>query len=267
MTQLKPEARPDVAPGLAEAGGPGSGTPRASTIAARTVTLAVAAVLVAAIATASAAGIGPALRWWPPAPLAAVTVVYVAAIGFRLLMICVGSTVVPRLGAVPATRDEEHDARLPAYTVLAPLTGQGAAAAETSRLIADLSALDYPAGRLEVLLLAGEGSELPPGELADRFTVVSVGSQTLAEAQARGLARATGELCVELPARADARQAAAACRGERVQPATRLGGLRPIRVEHAQRECQLAYQVRRGRTGGQLSAAAARSRPVQDGAA
>jgi cellulose synthase/poly-beta-1,6-N-acetylglucosamine synthase-like glycosyltransferase len=136
------------------------------------------------------------LLWWPEAVLAAVTAVYLAAIGFRLLMICVGGTVTPRLGAVTGTPGEKPDARLPVYTVLAPLTGPRATAAETARLIADLSALEYPAGRLEVLLLADESSELPPGELGERFTVVDVGSASLTEAYAKGLARASGELCV-----------------------------------------------------------------------
>ena len=137
------------------------------------------------------------LLWWPEAALAAVTAVYLAGIGFRLLMICVGSTTVtPHLGEVPATPGGKPDARLPIFTVLAPLTGQGATAAENARLIADLSALDYPAGRLEILLLADESSELPPGALAEQFTVVNVGPASLSEACAKGLARASGELCV-----------------------------------------------------------------------
>jgi cellulose synthase/poly-beta-1,6-N-acetylglucosamine synthase-like glycosyltransferase len=56
--------------------------------------------------------------------------------------------------------------------------------------------LDYPAGRLEVLLLADDRSELPPVALADQFTVVNVGAASLSEAYAKGLARASGELCV-----------------------------------------------------------------------
>lgn len=196
MTQLKPETRSELAEGRAAAGRDGSGTPDVTTVAAKAVAFAVAVALGAAVAVASATGVGPAPRWWPAALLAAVTVVYLAAIGFRLLMICVGSTVVPRLGAVTATPDESDAARLPAYTVLAPLGGQGATREETAGLIDDLSALDYPDDRLEVLLLAGDGSELPPGELADRFTVVNVGPASTREALARGLARASGELCV-----------------------------------------------------------------------
>ena len=137
------------------------------------------------------------LVWWPEAALAAVTAVYLAGIGFRLLMICVGAaTATPASRAVPAAAGPVPDARLPMYTVLAPLTGPGTTAAETARLIADLSALDYPAGRLEVLLLANESSELPPGALADLFTVVNVGPSSLSQAYAKGLARASGELCV-----------------------------------------------------------------------
>lgn len=133
------------------------------------------------------------LLWWPEAALAVVTAVYLAGIGLRLLMICVGAaTATPASRGVPATAD----ARLPMYTVLAPLTGPGTTAAETARLIDDLSALDYPAGRLEVLLLANESSELPPGALADQFTVVNVGPASLSQACAKGLARASGELCV-----------------------------------------------------------------------
>lgn len=137
------------------------------------------------------------LLWWPEAALAAVTAVYLAGIGFRLVMICAGSTTAaPHPGEAPATPGGTPDARLPTYTVLAPLTGPGVTAADTARLIADLSALDYPAGRLEVLLLADGRSELPPGALPDQFTVVNVGPASLSEAYARGLARASGELCV-----------------------------------------------------------------------
>ncbi len=137
------------------------------------------------------------LLWWPEAALAAVTAVYLTGIGFRLLMICAGSTTAaPRPGEAPATPGGTPDARLPTYTVLAPLTGPGVTAADTARLIADLAALDYPVGRLEVLLLADESSQLPPGELAERFTVVNVGPASLSEAYARGLSMARGELCV-----------------------------------------------------------------------
>jgi cellulose synthase/poly-beta-1,6-N-acetylglucosamine synthase-like glycosyltransferase len=159
------------------------------------------------------------LLWWPEAVLAAVTAVYLAGIGFRLLMICVGSTTAtPRLAGVPATPDRARDARLPSYTVLAALTGTEATAAENARLIADLSALDYPAGRLEVLLLADDRSELPPGALADQFTVVNVGAASLSEAYAKGLARASGELCVsyrpgQTPDAQQLRAAAEAFRG------------------------------------------------------
>jgi glycosyltransferase XagB len=151
---------------------------------------------VLAVVATSAAGAGPPPLWWVEAAVAAVIAMYVAAIVFKLVMVVCGITATTRRRA---TRTMPHG-ELPAYTVLVPLAGphqpgNGSAA----DLIAGLSAIDYPAGRLQVLLLAGENGWRPEGVLPGHFEVVNVGPArraTSAGAYAAGLARARGELCV-----------------------------------------------------------------------
>jgi cellulose synthase/poly-beta-1,6-N-acetylglucosamine synthase-like glycosyltransferase len=161
------------------------------------VTAGLAVAVVAVIAAARAAGIGPDPLWWPAAAVASVTAIYLAVILFKLLMICFGSTETARLDApevLPARWTEEA---LPRYTVLAPLSGPDVTDGQSDRLIADLAALDYPASRLEVLLLVAADGEGPAEPLPDHFTVVSVGSADPHQARAAGLVRASGELCVD----------------------------------------------------------------------
>jgi glycosyltransferase XagB len=147
---------------------------------------------------ASAVGVGSAPRWWAAAAVAVVTAVYLAAIVFKLLMVLYGSVRTTRLGAGETLPDEE----LPVYTVLVPLAGTSQPAGTqrsadpVADLVADMSALDYPAGRLQVLLLAADGAEYATAALPAHFEIVDVGSPSRAEACAVGLARARGELCV-----------------------------------------------------------------------
>jgi len=159
-------------------------------------TAGLAVTVVAVIAAARAVGIGPDPLWWPAAAVALVTGIYLAVILFKLLMICFGSTETARLDApevLPARRAQEG---LPRYTVLAPLSSPDVMDGQSDRLIADLAALDYPASRLEVLLLVDADGVGPAEPLPDHFTVVSVGPAGPHQAYAAGLARATGELCV-----------------------------------------------------------------------
>ena len=160
------------------------------------VTVGLAVAVVAVIAVARAAGIGPDPLWWPAAAVAAVTAVYLAVILFNLLMICFGSAATARLDAPGVRPAGLAEGELPRYTVLAPLSGPDVRDGQSDRLIADLAALDYPASRLEVLLLVAGDDEGPAEPLPDHFAVVSVGSADPHQAYAAGLARAGGELCV-----------------------------------------------------------------------
>ena len=184
---------------------------------------AVLAVVVAA-AIARAAGAGPAPRWWAATVVAVVTAVYLAAIVFYLLVVFYGSAqTTRRLGAGETLPDEE----LPVYTVLVPLTGTGQRSGTGRRadLVAGISALDYPAGRLQVLLLAADGAEYESAALPAHFEIVAVGSASLADACAAGLARARGELCVgyEPGQRPDPGQLRAAASSLRRLPAWVVG--------------------------------------------
>jgi hypothetical protein len=200
------------------------------------------------IAGSRAAGLGPSPLWWAEAALAVITVGYVAAIGFMVLMVfCAGGARVLRAGSpVP-------DHELPLYTVLVHVTAMSRSRLDV--LIGRLSAIDYP--RLQVLLLPPPGTtpprppdaspwELPPvgatpeappfesapgGTISHRppgapivlpgwvevVPVPSAGPDTKASARDAGLERATGEFCVvydaeDLPAPGQLREAVAAFR-------------------------------------------------------
>jgi cellulose synthase/poly-beta-1,6-N-acetylglucosamine synthase-like glycosyltransferase len=164
--------------------------------------------------------------------LSAIIAVYLAAIAARLFMIFADSTpsragtarlhaswAIPQQGS--GTR---QDSELPKYTILVPLdrpatpsTDPGPSA--VSELIASVSALDYPASRLQVLLLAGDGDWPLPDEvpLPGHFDVIDTGRQSAAGKRAAGLALATGELCAvyepgQHPDRGQLRAAATAFR-------------------------------------------------------
>ena len=200
MTQFRPGAAGVRAAGTAEetaaqAGPPPIGAGQSGR--GRAAAWAVLAVIAVA-AVAGTAGAGPAPRWWAAAVVAAVTAVYLAAIVFKLLMVCYGSAGETRLGADGTLPDEE----LPLYTMLIPLAGTSQrsgtkrSADPVADLIADMSALDYPADRLQVLLLAADAAEYATAARPTHFEIVAVGSPSLAAACAAGLARARGELCV-----------------------------------------------------------------------
>jgi cellulose synthase/poly-beta-1,6-N-acetylglucosamine synthase-like glycosyltransferase len=199
MTQLRPGAAGVQAPGAADEIAVHRGSPRIGTgpnSRGRAAAWAVLAVIVVA-AIASAAGAGPAPRWWATVAVAAVAAAYLAAIVFKLFVVSYGSAGMTRLGADKTLPDEE----LPLYTVLVPLagtsqSGTGRSADPVANLTADMSALDYPADRLQVLLLAADGAEYATAALPAHFEIVAVGSPSQADACAVGLARARGELCV-----------------------------------------------------------------------
>jgi glycosyltransferase XagB len=201
MTQLSPDATGVRAAGTADETAARQGSPRTGLAQdgrppadngpgrGRAATWAI----IAAAAIASAAGIGPAPRWWAAAAVALVTAVYLAANVFPLLMVFYGSARVTRLGAGETLPDEE----LPLYTVLVPLTGAHRLSGTDpgAELITELSALDYPADRLQVLLLV-DGDEYATAPLPAHFEIVAVGSPRQADACAAGLAKARGELFV-----------------------------------------------------------------------
>ncbi|NUT93738.1 MAG: glycosyltransferase [Saccharothrix sp.] len=176
--------------------------------------LVLACALPAAIVVAALAGTGP--LWWAQVFVAAVTAGYVAAISFRCALVIAGA------GATVIRPSEEDmtDADLPPYTVLVPLYREEAV---LPGLIATLGRLDYPADRVQVLLLVEQDDEATRAAL-DRleppagFEVVPVlagGPRTKPNACNVGLARATGELCViydaeDRPEAAQLRKAVAA---------------------------------------------------------
>lgn len=203
MTQLSPDAAGVRAAGTADEtaarqgsprtgsgqdGRPPAGNPPGRRRAAAWAVLAV----IAAAAITSAAGIGPAPRWWAAAAVALVTAVYLAANLFQLLVVFYGSARMTRLDAGETLPDEQ----LPVYTVLVPLAGASRLSGNPGAdLITELSAQDYPADRLQVLLLA-DGDVDATVALPDHFEIVAAGSPYRADACAAGLARARGELCV-----------------------------------------------------------------------
>ena len=176
------------------------------------------------------------LLWWPEATLAAVTAVYLAGIGFRLLMICVGSTTAtPRFGEVPATPGRAQGARLPTYTVLAPLTSPGATAAETAKLIADLAALDYPGHQASRCCCSSPQTARRPAWTAAR--PLHRGQRGL-RGPAPGLRRRPGQGKRQamrwLPSRAAARRPAS-CAPQRPPSGSCLTGSSPFRRRCAAR--------------------------------
>ncbi len=175
----------------------------------------------AVIAGTRAGGLGPSPLWWAEAALAVITIGYVAAIGFMVVMVlCAGGARVLQAG------DPVPDHALPLYTVLVHVPAMSAALLDA--VVGRLSAIDYP--RLQVLLLALRPPEaspvlLAPGQndtqpLPSWVEVVPVppgGPGTTASARDAGLDRAAGEFCVvydaeDLPAASQLREAVAAFR-------------------------------------------------------
>src|SRR6266496_3131514 len=106
----------------------------------------------AVIAGTRAGGLGPSPLWWAEAALAVITIGYVAAIGFMVVMVlCAGGARVLQAG------DPVPDHALPLYTVLVHVPAMSAALQDA--VVGRLSAIDYP--RLQVLLLAPGGTTPP----------------------------------------------------------------------------------------------------------
>lgn len=129
----------------------------------------------------------------------AVTVVYVAVIAFKSVLVTLALRRGSRL-ALPGQRRVPDD-DLPRFTVLVPVHREGAI---LPQLMGNLDRLDYPRDKLEVLILVEEDDE----ETADvldrtvlpesfRRVIVPVSyPRTKPKACNVGLAEATGELCV-----------------------------------------------------------------------
>lgn len=162
------------------------------------------AVAMGALAHATT-GRGGSWTGWGQAAVAAVTVLYVVVIVFKLVL-------VHGAGGSPALRFSDADIRglpddqLPQYTVFVPLHREGDV---LPHLVRRLSGLDYPADRLQILLLIEEDDDetrtaldavaQSPGGLGSQFEVVVIppeGPRTKPKACNVGLAQATGELCV-----------------------------------------------------------------------
>lgn len=156
------------------------------------------AVLACALLAGTFTTTAPRPLWWAQAFVTATTVVYVVVICFRCLLVAAGP------GArIIRVRAEDLTAvqHLPPYTVLLPLHREEVVLAG---LVDTIHRLDYPAHRLQVLLLVEQDDDITrPAldrlELPPEFEVVLVpegGPRTKPNACNAGLARATGELCV-----------------------------------------------------------------------
>lgn len=176
-------------------------------------------------------GVGPSWIAWGQAAVAVITVVYVAVIGFKLLLVA-GSTSSPSLRFAERDVALVRDELLPPYTVLVPLHREGDV---LPALLERLSHLDYPAEKLQVLLLIEEDDDetrqaldevaaaAGPEGLGAQFEVVLIppdGPRTKPKACNVGLARAVGEFSVIYDAedRPDVDQLRKAVLGFRQQP-------------------------------------------------
>jgi len=146
------------------------------------------------------AGMGPSFVWWGQAAVALMTVIYLAVIGFKLALVF-------GAGGAPVLRFDEPDLTalgddvLPVYTLLVPLYREGAV---LPGLLARLADLDYPADRLQVLLLIEQDDDetlgalagLDPGPQFETVLIPPDGPRTKPKACNVGLRRARGEFCV-----------------------------------------------------------------------
>ncbi len=156
----------------------------------------VAALLVLNLTT----GIGLSPLAWAQLAVAAVTVMYIVVVGFRLLLVLAA----PRANIIDFSGEEVQaieDADLPVYTVLVPLYREE----KVLRTLVDkLSGLNYPPSRLQILLLIEEDDELTRKALRrmaldEQFEVVVIPPRqprTKPKACNEGLRHARGEFCV-----------------------------------------------------------------------
>jgi cellulose synthase/poly-beta-1,6-N-acetylglucosamine synthase-like glycosyltransferase len=147
-----------------------------------------------------ATGLGPSLLDWAIGSVAAATFAYVAVIAFRLILVMAAQE-------APVMRFTRADLRalpaadLPIYSILVPLYREENV---LPALLSKLSGLDYPADRLQVLLLIEEDDEftrvaLDKIVLDSRFEVVLIPPsqpRTKPKACNVGLRHARGEFCV-----------------------------------------------------------------------
>ena len=147
----------------------------------------------ATVATALAA----ALAWAPVRLLHVLHAAFYVVFGAGVLWRC-AALATP---GVRATRPALADVDLPRYTVIAPMFEEADVAGQ---LLANLARLDYPAGRLQVLVVleaqdvATRGAILAAGPPANVEVVVAppAALRTKPRACNLALARATGELVV-----------------------------------------------------------------------
>jgi cellulose synthase/poly-beta-1,6-N-acetylglucosamine synthase-like glycosyltransferase len=158
------------------------------------------AALAALLGIRLATGLGPPPVAWATAAVGAATVIYIAVIAFRLFLVLAAQE-------APVTRFSRSQLRevaemgLPEYTILVPLYREDTV---LPALMAKLSALAYPADRLQVLLLIEEDDQvtrpaLDRLSLDDRFEIVLIpprGPRTKPKACNVGLQHARGEFCV-----------------------------------------------------------------------
>jgi glycosyltransferase XagB len=147
-----------------------------------------------------ATGLGPSFVAWAEGAVAVATIVYVAVIAFRLVLVMAAQNAPvmqfahQELRAVP-------DNELPDYSILVPLYREENV---LPALLSKLSSLDYPAHRLQVLLLIEEDDELTRAALGravldSRFVIVLIPPsqpRTKPKACNVGLRHARGEFCV-----------------------------------------------------------------------
>lgn len=145
-------------------------------------------------------GLGPSPMAWAVGVVAVATVIYIAVIAFRLILVLAAQD-----APVMRFTREELDAvppdSLPWYSILVPLYREEKVLAA---LHAKLAALEYPADRLQVLLLIEEDDELTRAALDQialdsRFEVVIIPPsqpRTKPKACNVGLRRARGEFIV-----------------------------------------------------------------------
>ncbi|MGO8957334.1 MAG: glycosyltransferase family 2 protein [Streptosporangiaceae bacterium] len=165
------------------------------------ITLAACVTIVAALLSLRlATGIGPSPLDWAQWAVAAVTVMYIVVVGFRLLLVLAA----PRADVLDFSHSEVQaieDEDLPVYTVLVPLYREE----KVLRTLVDkLSELSYPPSRLQILLLIEEDDELTRQALrrmplAEQFEVVVIPPRyprTKPKACNEGLRHARGEFCV-----------------------------------------------------------------------
>jgi glycosyltransferase XagB len=145
-------------------------------------------------------GVGPSALEWAQWAVAAVTVMYIVVVSFRLLLVLAA----PGAKVMDFSADElaaMRDTDLPVYTVLVPLYREDSV---LHALIGKLSGLNYPSSRLQILLLIEEDDDLTRAaldtiSLGEQFEVLIIpprGPRTKPKACNEGLRQARGEFCV-----------------------------------------------------------------------